>query len=48
MRDIDPLIKVRRFIGGAFKSSILTALSVTGFALMLTAAQVAFAAPSPP
>jgi len=48
MRDIDPLIKVRRLIGGAFKSSILTALSVAGFAVVLTAAQLAFAAPSPP
>ncbi len=48
MSNIDTLMRMRRFFGGALTNIILPAMSVIGFAVMLAAVQVAFAAPSPP
>jgi hypothetical protein len=48
MSDIHNFIRVRHFFGDALMKTILSAMSVIGFAIMLTAVQAALAAPSPP
>ena len=48
MSDTNALMRVRRFFGGTLRSTTMPAMSVIGFVVMLTAVQVAFAAPSPP
>jgi hypothetical protein len=48
MIDIDTLKRVRCFFGTALTNTILPKISIIGFAVMLTAVQVAFATPNPP
>ena len=48
MSNIDTLMRMRGFFGAALRSTMLTAIAIICAAVMLTAMQVAFAAPSPP
>jgi len=48
MSNNDSLVKVHRYFGKALLNTLLPATIMIGLAVLLTAMQVAFAAPSPP
>lgn len=48
MTDLNTREGIRRFLNAALTATILPTLWIVGFVVVLTATQIAFAAPSPP